>query len=110
MTASWTAWLKLCGKREALKDSLTVAGSGKRERHVAGKCTRGARHAGKRRRGGPDRRRDGPAGALAGPRRGARANLRGSVPARPPEAVALDGGRGGARRAHHVLGRDPRRA
>src|SRR5256884_502392 len=48
--------------------------------------------------------------ALARPYRTTRAILRGPVPARLPEALALDRGRAPARRAHHVLGRNPRGA
>src|SRR6267143_1888699 len=92
MTASWTAWSKPWG-----------TGEGPPAQYRAGS----ARSARERRRGHPHRRGYRPAGALARPRRGARANLPGLVPARPPEAVAVDGGRADARRAYQLLGRDP---
>src|SRR5207245_2678448 len=65
----------------------------------------GATQCGECRRRGPRSRR-----AVARPRPSTGAILRGPVPARFPEAVAMDRGRAPARRAHHVLGRNPGRA
>src|SRR6266704_1188190 len=102
MTASLRAWLRHWKEREA--------GGGRRERHAAGKPAPGSRHARERRRRDSRRRGHRSPCALARPCRSTRAILRGPVPARLPEAVALDRGRAPARRAHHVLGRNPRRA